>query len=685
MSFRIAIDTGGTFTDAISVNSASKLITAKAPTTPKDLKLGTINAIEALARLNGLGLREFLSQVTTIVHGTTLGTNTILTRSGPRIGIIASEGHADVIRLRRVPKAELYNWRMPQPEPLVERYLCVEVEERIGSRGEIVKPLNEASVRKAVARLRKLRAESIVVALLWSFLHPDHERRVGEIIREEHPEADVTLSHEIWPALGEHERTSTAVISAYIAPAIRNYTLELEALLEQEGFEGQLLFMQNNGGVQTPEIALQKPATLALSGPAAGPAAALGVGRPHRERNLLSVDMGGTSFDIAIIHKDAFLTKTESLVGEQRFSLPVIDIDSLGAGGGSIAWFDATGTLRVGPKSAGSDPGPACYGAGGEEATTTDANVVLGYISPDYFLGGEMPLRKELAEKAVRGKVAGRLGVSVPQAAAAIYRVANSLMANAVSTAFAKRGFDPRDFLLVAGGAATPTCALELAQELGIRRVAIPKYAPIYCAFGMLGVDLRHDFARFYHTVAEYLDLDHVRHLYGEMEAEALAIMAKEEIPEKQRRLVPNMRVKYFGQFRDIEVSLPEGPITEASIEKGLAAFHVKHKDVFGYSDPDYPVEYMGFGLSAIGKIPPVRLKRRADGSRSAAGALKGHRDAYFEESGGFVKTKVYDGDQLSPGAVLEGPCIVEERMTNVVVPPTFELRVDGHGNYLTA
>lgn len=685
MSFRVGIDTGGTFTDAISVDEKGSMITAKVPTTPQDLSVGTINAIDALARMNNLDRRQFLSQVASIVHGTTLGNNIIITRSGPKLGLIATKGHPDAIHLRRVPKEDMFNWRIPFPEPLVSRYLRVEVEERIDSRGNVKTPLNEDSVHKAVAYLRKLKVESIVVALLFSFLYPAHERRIGEIIKEDYPEASVTLSSTILPAIGEYERGSTAVISAYIAPAIVNYTQTLEAFLEKEGFQGQFLFMQNNGGVQTGEIAMEKAATLAMSGPAAGPPAAIRVGKLHGEQNLLSIDMGGTSFDIAIIDKGNFLTKTESLIAEQRFSLPVIDISSIGAGGGSIAWFDRAETLRIGPKSAGAVPGPACYGIGGEAATVTDADVVLGYISPDFFLGGEVKLRKDLAEKVIKEKVADHLGMSTAEAAAAIYKVSNSVMADGVSHTFTKRGYDPRDFVLCAAGAAGPTCALKIAQELSISRVLIPKYAPIYCAFGMLGVDLRHDYTRFYHTVKEAIDFDHLKKLYEEMDAEGLAVLAKEGIAKERQDLVRSMQVRYFGQFRDVEVPWPSGPINDKAIAAGAANFHRRHREVYGYSDENYPIEFMGFGLSAIGKLPSIKLKEIMHGNKDSSSALKGERDAYFEESKGFVKTKVYDGDKLMCHNVLEGPCIVEERMTNIVIPPTFKMRVDEYGNYITS
>ena len=684
MTFRIAIDTGGTFTDSISADEKGNLVTAKTLTVPKNLAQGTINAIDALARRNNLTRKQFLGEVETIVHGTTQGTNVIITRSGPKLGIIASEGHADVLQLRRVIRDNIYDWRKPFPEPLVPRYLRVGVKERVNSQGRVVTPLDETSVHRSVAYLKKMKVESIVVALLWSFLYPEHERRIGEIIKKDFPKAHVTLSHKILPAIGEYERTSTAVINAYTAPSTADYIRTLTDFLTKGGFRGQFLFMQNNGGVETAEIGMENPATLATSGPAAGPPAALAVGRLHGLGNLLSIDMGGTSFDIAIIDEGKFITKTESLIADHRFSLPIIDVDSVGAGGGSIAWFDATNTLRVGPKSAGADPGPACYGLGGENATVTDADVILGYISPDFFLGGEMKLRKDLAEKAVK-KIAGQLGMSVVEAAAAIYKVSNSVMADAVSHTFTKRGYDPRVFALVAGGAAGPTCALKIAQELYISKVIIPKYAPIYCAFGMLDVDLIHDFTRFYHADKNRLNLDKLKSLYEEMEAEALNVLEREGIPEKDRLLERTMRIKYWGQFRDVEVSWPGGPIKNAHLSEGMANFHRRHKDLYGSSDKDYPIEFMGFGLRAIGRMPKLRLKKLDKSNKNPQGAQKGERNAYFEESRGFIRTKIYDGDKLLSGNVLEGPCIVEERMTNIVIPPKFKLRVDQYGNYITA
>ena len=680
MGFRVGIDTGGTFTDSISVDDNGVTQTAKASTTPGNLIVGATNVLDGLAKRNNMSRKDFLSQVTTIVHGTTTGTNIIHTRVGPKMGMLCTKGHRDVIQIRQVPKEEMYDWKHDFPEVLVPRYLRKEVVERIDKDGKVWKALDEDSVREATEFLKKLEVESIVIAFLYSFLDPSHEKRTSEIVKEVYPEVEVTISSDILPAIGEYERTSTAIINAFIAPAVNKYTKQVQSFLKKEGFNGQFLYIQNNGGVETAEVALEKPATLAMSGPAAGPSAAISAGKLHNENNLLSIDMGGTSFDIAIVNDGTFLTKTQSLIEDHRFSLPVIDVSAVGAGGGSLAWFDVTGTLRVGPKSAGADPGPACYGKSNEPAVT-DADVVLGYIDPDYFLGGEMKINRSLSEKAIKEKVADRLGISVEEGAASMYRIINSVMADSVSYTFTRRGYDPRDYVVCSGGAAGGVHALPIARELGIKKVLIPKYAPIYCAYGMLGVDLKHDFTRHYTTPGDHLDIERVKDLYQEMETEGLAILEKEGIAEEDRVLVRTMNAQYFGQFRGIEVEWPSGPITEESIAEGLKNFHREHKARYGHSDEDYPYLFSSWGVSAIGKIPPVIVTTVGKSGADVSDAVKTIRQAYFDE--GFVETTIYDGDKLNRGNVMEGPCIIEERMTNIVVPPGFTVKVDDYGNYV--
>lgn len=684
MAYRIAIDNGGTFTDGVCVDDHGNMVTSKAATTPEDLSIGTLNVIDNLAKLLRMDRKKLLNQTTAIVNGTTAGTNAIITRSGARLGIIGTKGFPDVIELRRAPKVGMFDWRVPFPEPLVPPKLRTEVEERVDSKGNITIPLNEKSARKAVAYLKKQKVEGIVVALLFSFLRPEHEQRVGEIIKEDFPEAFVSLSSTVLPAIGEFERTSTAVVDAYIAPILKRYINSLHKLLKKESFKGELLFMQNNGGTGTWEIALESPATLATSGPAAGPAAAITIGKLYNENNLLSVDMGGTSFDVLIIDKGEYLTKTETFIAETRFSLPVIDVNSIGAGGGSIAWFDVANTLHVGPGSAGSVPGPACYNRGGKEATVTDADVILGYISPDYFLGGAMKLRKDLAQKAIKEKVADRLGSSVVEAAAAIYRIINNRMADGISQTFTRRGYDPRDFNICAAGGAAPVHVLKIGQELGIAKALVAKVAPVYCAFGMTNADFKHDFTRFYFTNMDTMNFTRLKKLYDEMEAEGLDTLNRESVPKAQQELIRYMEVRYHGQYRQLSVPWPSGPINKKAIQAGAANFHAKHKEIFGWSDENYPIEFLAWKITAVGKVLRPKYQKIGRGGSDPSAALKGKRDAYFEEKKAFVKTAVYNGDKLLAGNILEGPCIVEERLTTLVIPPTFKMKVGEYGDYVT-
>ena len=684
MAFRIAIDCGGTFTDGICVNEEGKVLTAKARTTPDDLTVGARDSLVDLALKNNLGLKEFLSKASLVVHGTTLGTNIILERKGAKTGLIATKGFRDAIEFRGIIKEDMFNWRMPCPRPLSPRYLRVDVEERLDQKGQIRIPLDESSVKKAVDYLKKQGVESIAVSLLFSFVNPSHERRIAEIINQYYPEVSVSLSSTVLPAIGEFERVSTTLIDAYIAPAMAKYIREFENLLEKEGFKGELLFMQNNGGVETWKIAIERPATLALSGPAAGPIASSAIGKYYNEGNIISVDMGGTSFDCGVIYQGEILTKSESLLSDCRFSLPVVDVFTAGAGGGSIAWFDMANRLKVGPQSAGALPGPVCYGKRGEEPTVTDADVVLGYISPDFFLGGEMQLNRDLAEKVIKEKVADRLGLSTLEGAAAIYKVINAVMADAISRSFSKRGYDPRDFTLCVAGAAGPVHGVRLMQELRVGRLLIPKLAPIHCAFGMLGVDLKHDYTRFYYTSRNNLDLDYIKRLYKEMETQATETLTREGIPKDKQTFSRSVELRYYGQFREVEVPLQSGPITEDTISAGVAVFHTQHKKAYGYSNEDYPIEFMKFNLTATGSLPAVQPEKIETGGHDPSAALKYEKDVFFETNNTLVKTRIYNGDRLLCGNILEGPCIVEEKMTTIVIPPEFRMKVDEYGNYVS-
>ncbi len=690
MKFRISVDSGGTFTDGVLMDAGGLATMRKAHTTPHDPTVGTLDCMSRLAASRELALADLLGATDVIVLGTTMATNAVATRSGPRLGTIASKGYRLRMAFPQVAKIEwkegpldMYDFRANPPEPLAAYHLMTEVEERLDFRGQVLTPLNEEDCRKAARYLRDQGVETVAIMLLHSHLNPKHERRVAEIVRQEAPGMQVTLSSTVLPVAGEVERWSTAMFSAYVAPVVRKFVSRIGNLLRENGFRGQLQFMQSNGGLAAPDVVAENPAVLLLSGPAAGPSLGRTLGAEHDYPNILSVDMGGTSFDVGVVHEGVVETVRQQVIDGKKFALPSVDVSAVGAGGGSIAHVDAAGRLQVGPKSAGATPGPACYGKGGVNPTVTDANVVLGYIDPGFFLGGETKLRKDLAEQAIEAKVARPLGLTVLQAAAAIHEVINSNMASGTHVAFAQRGYDPRDFALCAAGGGAAVHAVRLMQELHIGKLIVPKVAPTYCAFGMMFCDFKHDYQRAYYSETANADLDRLMALFEEMEAEARATLATEGAKPGEISIKRTLDVRYYGQFRDRNAPLAGGKITRETLKSAIARFHAIHEQTVGYGDPTYPTEIMRLHVSATAAVGKPHLLARPRGTDIAA-ARKGHRKAWFAESSDYVDTPVYDGEKLLSGAQVQGPAIIEEVFTTFVLPPGVSTKVDDHGNFVT-
>jgi N-methylhydantoinase A len=689
MGYRISVDSGGTFTDGVLINERGAALIRKAHTTPQDPSIGTLECIAKLATAEGLTLAELLGRTESIVLGTTMATNVVATHSGPKMGTIATQGYRMRMAFPQVAKADwkegpadMYDFRCEPPEPLTPYYLMTEVRERVDFRGQVLTPLDEADVRRAVRQLKAEGVTSIAVTLLHSAVNPAHERRIGEIIAAEAPGTYVALSSTVLPVSGESERWSTTMFAAYVAPVVTAFVGRIVDQLADSGFQGQLMFIQSNGGIATPEIVKENPAVLLLSGPAAGPSLARSLGLANEFRNVLSVDMGGTSFDIGVIHDGTVDTVKQQIIDGKKFSLPCVDVTAIGAGGGSIAHVDAAGRLQVGPKSAGAAPGPACYGKGGTLPTVTDANVVLGYIDPGFFLGGETRLRKDLAERAIQEHVATPLGIPLLEAAAAIHEIINSNMASGTDVAFAKRGYDPRDFALCAAGGAAAVHAVRIAQELRIRKLIVPKVAPTYCAYGMLFSDLKHDYQRTYHAETDQIDLGRVNALYAEMEAAARDTLRREGIAAADMQITRSLDIQYYGQFRDRNAPLAAGAVTAETLAAALGAFHRVHQQTVGYSDSAYPTEIVRLHLSGSARLRQPRLAPIASGTDIAA-ARKGSRPAYMAGRG-MSDTPVYDGNRLLAGARLSGPAIIEETFTTFVLPPGATATVDAGGNYVT-
>ena len=681
--YRVCVDVGGTFTDCLVLEGTGELRQFKSVTTPQDPSLGFLASLEKAARNYHQSLATFLAEVDLLIHGTTLATNTLINENGAKTGLITTKGFQDVIEIRRGYKnirLSMYNVFVPPYKPLVPRRHRLEVEERTLDSGEILTPLNEDEARVAAAKLKEAGMESLAVCFLHSYANPHNERRATEIAKAVFNGGYVTSSHEILPVWREFERFSTTVVSAYVGPVVDRYLRALARRLEDSGFKKNLLLMLSSGLVETVEHCSPRAVLLIGSGPAAAPAGAAYLGQSVGRQNLLSIDMGGTSLDVCLIRDGEIPTTTESWVGEERVATKMVDIHSAGAGGGSIAWIDSLALLRVGPHSAGAEPGPACYAKGGKDPTVTDADLLLGYVPADYFLGGEIELSRERAEEAVK-QVAAPLGMTVAQAAQAIFTTVNSFMADQVTEVSTKRGYDVRDFALVAGGGAGPVHAAAIAELLGIPTVVIPSVAATYSAFGMFAMDVGRNYARSYICGAKNIDIDKVNRLYREMEAEALAGFRSSGISAEQVIFSRTADMRYGGQFHEVEVELSGATFTAGQLAATLSEFHKQHERLYTFQMPWKSVEFFTFRLRASAAKAPFHLRQINQAGPDGAIALKRRRPCWFE--GREVDTPVYDGSRLLAGCRLEGPAIIEEVTTTVVVPASFRCTVDRWKNYL--
>jgi len=655
----------------------------KAPTTPHDPSQGLLNALSKGASSCGVPLETFMADLELIVHGTTLATNALLTGRGVRTGMITTKNFRDVIEIRRGYKnvrTSMYNVFVPPYEPLVPRYLRLGVAERTLSTGEIETPLDEAEVAQAIEQLKTEDVKAVAICFLHSYANPQSEGRAKELCERGLPGVHVTASHDILPVWREYERFSTTVVSAYIGPIVADYLTELQRRLRGAGFGGSLLMMLSSGLVETVDYCIPRAVTLIGSGPAAAPSTGVFVGDTFGHKNIVSVDMGGTSFDVCMIRGRDIPTTTESWVGDERVAIKMVDVHSGGAGGGSIAWIDSLGLLRVGPQSAGADPGPAAYGKGGTEPTVTDADLLLGYVPEDYFLGGEIPLQRELSEQAV-SKVAQPLDLTISEAASAIFTAVNSYMADQISVVTTKRGYDVRDFALVAGGGAGPVHAAFIASLLDMKTVIIPPVAALYSAFGMLAMDLGRDFARSYIVRAAQLDLERVNRLYAEMEAQARTAMRAMDVPDEAVVLKRTVDMRYIGQFHEVEVDVPSGELGGPELDAVAEVFHNKHEDLYTFKMPWKGIEFLAFRLKATAPKAAFQLQRVRRGAPDPSGAFKRQRMCVF--AGSLVDTPVYDGEKLLAGNVIVGPALIEERTTSVVIPSGFRCAVDPFRNYV--
>ena len=684
--FEIVIDTGGTFTDAILIDQERKISTAKFPTNVADPAASIMGCIGLLGQQHKLTEQEVLRNTTTLVIGTTLSTNCILEKKGAKCCLIYTKGFRDIPELgSKIWQRDIYNLRLPPPSYLIPRYLRFGVEQRMQYNGEILTPLNENDVREAVRKAKEQKVEVPVICFLHSYIDPAHEEKAAEIIKTEYP--DVVVSSHIVRRWLEYDRLSTAEIAGYVKPVTARFIRSLDKRMKDASFKGTSLFVTCSGGVASPELCLDNPTLLIGSGPAAGPLLGQFLGGLAGFENVIVLDMGGTSSDVSMLPGRVITTTTQMKIGEYKNASESVDVASIGAGGGSIARLDKRNMLYVGPESAGADPGPACYSKGGRMPAVTDADVVLGYIPADYFLGGTMSLDRSLAEKVIEENIAKPLGIDTIEAARAISSLVEDNMSNEIFLVAVKKGLDPRNFSLVVGGGAGPVHAVSVAAKLGVKEVYIPKQAAVFCAFGASLADYKYILTRFLYHRDDQVNLDTVKTFYDSLEKEGRAILTRQGVAEKDMKLIRGAEMRYFGQLHDVNVALPEAkkgePFTETTLKELILKFHEQHRTLFGWSDPALPSIIATLKLQAIGMRPPIGLKKQPASSKDASTALKRKRRVYFKELGGFVETPCYNADLLRHGNVITGPAIVEEAKTTVVVPHGAELAVDAYENYI--
>ncbi len=676
---RIGVDVGGTFTDLVLVDGArGRVLTGKRLTTPDDPGRAILDGIARLLEEAG----EQIGAVRQVVHGTTLVTNTVIERKGARIGLITTKGFRDSLELGREMRYDLYDLFLEKPDPLVPRQRRIAVQERLNAAGEVLLPLAEQEVRDAARSLKAQGVEAVAVCFLHSYLDPAHERRAGAILAEELPGVPITLSSDVAPEIREYERSNTACVNAYVMPLMDRYLQRLETELQARGLRGKLHLMLSAGGIATVRHARANPVQLIESGPAAGAMAAMHVGRAAGLSEMISFDMGGTTAKMCLIEGgEAEHASTFEAARVKRFrkgsglplKVPVIDLIEIGAGGGSIAQASAMGLLTVGPESAGAVPGPVCYGRGGTQPTVTDADLLLGYLSPDYFLGGEMGLDRARMEGAMAEHLGTPLGLTPLEAAAGIHAVVNENMAAATRMYIAEKGRDPRRYTLLAFGGAGPVHAYGLAKLLKISRILVPAGAGVASALGFLVAAPAIDLVRSGVARLSGVEWERVARHYAEMEAEARRLLAEAGAREEEIVFRRSADMRYVGQGFDIPVPLPE-TLDATSVQ---AAFLDAYQRLFDRRVEGPPTEVLSWRLHATGtrpEVPPVRGKAEAGDSR------KGSRLAWFPQTG-LTETAVHDRYRLQPGLRLRGPAVVEERESTSVIGPDASFSLDEQGN----
>jgi len=685
MAWRIGVDIGGTFTDVALVNDASGQIgVAKVPTTPNDLAQGVLCALDTAMRRYQVAAAD----VGLLSHATTVVTNAILEETGARAALITTRGFRDVLELRRSARADLYDLFQDAPATLIPRRRRFEITERIGADGAVVTPLAENEIDALAAALKAARVDAVAISLLFSFLNPEHEQRLAARLRAALPQVPVYLSSDVLPEIKEFERTSTTAVCAYAGPILASYLQRLDQVTRGRALP-PLYLMGSNGGILEAAEAMAMPAMAVESGPAAGVVAASLVARQTGRLDLLSFDMGGTTAKASLIRGGHYETTPDYEVGGgssmsrwmngtgHPIRVPVIDLAEVSAGGGSIAWVDRAGGLRVGPKSAGADPGPVCYGRGGSEPTVTDCNLLLGYLDKASLLNGDLPIDHDAAAAVVRERLAEPLAIDVRTAAAGVIDVVNHAMAEVLKIVSVQRGHDPRDFALAAFGGAGPLHAAALASELGIAEVICPPIPGAFSALGLVGTDLKRDYVQTLYTTAAAADPKAVEAAFVALESRGAAMLDRAGVAPARRRFERSVDARYPRQSHELVIPVPARAVDAAALAETAAAFHDRHLHTYGHDNRSEPVQIVSVRVTAIGAIAPLVIRDTV--TRSGTNAIKAKRQVWFRETGA-IDAAIYDRKRMPAGLELAGPVVIESLESTILVPPGWQAKMNEDG-----
>jgi N-methylhydantoinase A len=672
---RVATDIGGTFTDLVYLDDNGRIGIAKSDTTPPNFEQGVIDVI-VKSGIQGEAIRAF-------IHGTTVIINALTERKGVKTGLITTKGFKDVLEIARGNRPDLFNVRYQKPTPFVPRHLRLEVNERLNYKGEVLAELNLDEVKAAVEQLKKEGVDAIAVSFLHAYANPVHEQQAVELIKQLWPEVYVTASNDVTKEWREYERTSTAVLNSYVKPIAVSYIDKLETRLQEVGVSGNKYIMQSNSGTTTFEQSKETPINMVESGPVAGIFGAAILGKILGEQNIIAFDIGGTTAKCSLISQGEVKVTTDYKIEKNDrnagypIKVPVVDIVEIGNGGGSIAWIDVAGSLKVGPQSAGALPGPVAYGQGGLDPTTTDANLVAGRLSSKNF---KNHVDMESVKGAIREKISEHFDISVDEAALGIIRIANSNMLNALKLISVRKGYDPREFALVAFGGGGPMHAMSLAKELGVRKVIIPIASSVFSAWGMLMTDLRHDYIQTYIRRVNSINFDELNSEWRKLEEAAVNQYKGEGISKNEVMFIHHADMRYVGQEHTVKVAIPEGPLNEETIDEIVNHFHQVHEQQYTFKIEGAPTEIVNLHLTAFGTVQKPEIAKLEKVGDNAAETVKEVRSVLFEEDG-WVKTKVYDRELLNAGSVIYGPAIVEEQSSSTILYPNQTLTVDAFGN----